>query len=139
MTGPKVITGAKHKDHRGTIFFNNEFDATQVKRLYIIENADTTTIRAWQGHRIEQRWFSAIIGSFKIQLIQVDNWENPSNDLPAESFILRSDQFSVLHIPAGFVSSIQANEDSARLLVMADTLLDEMNDEYRYPSDYFKT
>jgi dTDP-4-dehydrorhamnose 3,5-epimerase-like enzyme len=137
MEGPRLISGNKHTDQRGTVRFNNEFDATQVKRIYIIENADTNTIRAWQGHRVEQRWFSAISGSFKVQLIQIDDWEKPSNELPAESFILHSKQFAVLHIPAGFVSSIQALEEKSRLLVMADTFLGEMKDEYRFPADYF--
>lgn len=139
MAGPKLIVGGKHADQRGTVYFNNEFDASQVKRMYIIENAGTNIIRAWQGHRIEQRWFSVIHGSFMIQLIKIDDWDNPTKSLTAETFILRSDQFTVLHIPAGYVSSIQALEVSARLLVMADTFLGEGNDEYRFPSDYFET
>jgi len=138
MASPKLISGGKHADQRGTVFFNNGFDASLVKRLYIIENADTSTIRAWQGHRIEQRWFSAITGSFKVQLIKIDDWEKPSKGLPAESFSLDAGQFNVLHIPAGYVSSIQALEGSSRLLVMANTLLGEMDDEYRFAPDYFK-
>jgi hypothetical protein len=44
----------------------------------------------------------------------------------------------VLHIPQGYISSIQALEPEAKLLVMADYLLGEINDEYRFDADYFK-
>ena len=116
---------------------NNDFDATQIKRMYIIENANTSFIRAWQGHKIEQRWFSAIKGSFNIKLIKIDNWQSPPKDIKTESFILKSEQMDILHVPAGFVTSIHSLETDARLLVMADTFLGEMDDEYRYATDYF--
>lgn len=139
MAAPKIIAGGKHTDQRGKVFFNNEFDASQVKRVYIIENADTNIVRAWQGHRIEQRWFSAIAGAFIVKLIKIDNWQKPSPDLPAEPFKLYAEPFAVLHIPAGYVSSIQALEEKSRLLVMANTFLGEGNDEYRFPVDYFNS
>lgn len=139
INGPKIIEGGKHVDQRGTVLFNNEFDASQVKRMYFIENAGTGIIRAWQGHRVEQRWFSAIAGAFNIKLVKIDNWQKPSPATPAESFILGSGQFNVLHIPAGYVSSIQALDEKSRLLVMADAFLGEGNDEYRFPADYFNS
>lgn len=138
MVISKLITGGKHTDQRGTVYYNNDFDVSQVKRMYIIENADSTVVRAWQGHRIEQRWFSAIRGTISIKLIKIDNWEAPSKNLPVETFTLNSDQFIILHIPKGYISSIQALEKNSRLLVMADTFLGETNDEYRLPADYFE-
>lgn len=138
MVISKLITGGKHTDQRGTVYYNNDFDVSQVKRMYIIENADSTVVRAWQGHRIEQRWFSAIRGTISIKLIKIDNWEAPSKNLPVETFTLNSDQFIILHIPKGYISSIQALEKNSRLLVMADTFIGETNDEYRLPADYFE-
>jgi dTDP-4-dehydrorhamnose 3,5-epimerase-like enzyme len=135
---PKLIIGNSHSDERGTLFYNNDFDAKAIKRIYIIENKNTGFIRAWQGHKIEQRWFSAIAGSFEIKLIAIDNWENPSLDLRIESFILKSNSMGVLHIPKGFVSSIQALEERSKLLVMSDFCLGEINDEYRFDVGYFK-
>ncbi len=72
------MTGAKHVDARGILSYNNDFDLTPVKRMYVIENQDTQVVRAWQGHKKEQRWFTAVKGSFKIELIAIDNWEKPS-------------------------------------------------------------
>jgi dTDP-4-dehydrorhamnose 3,5-epimerase-like enzyme len=135
---PKISTGGKHTDARGNLFYNNFFDALPVKRFYVIENKDTQTIRAWQGHQIEQRWFAVLNGSFKIRLIAVDNWENPSKDLPSIDFIMHNNQLDILHIPKGYISSIQALEPQSKLLVMADYVLGEIKDEYRYESDYFE-
>lgn len=134
---PAIISGGCHADDRGTLKHNNSFDASEIKRVYIIENKSTNIIRAWQGHRIEQRWFSSIQGSFKIQLIAIDNWEKPSEDLPPLTFILNAEKMYVLHIPQGYISSIQALESDAKLLVMADYKLGESKDEYRYDANYF--
>jgi dTDP-4-dehydrorhamnose 3,5-epimerase-like enzyme len=135
---PTIIKGNYHTDDRGTILFNNEFTATEVKRIYFIENKDTEFVRAWQGHKIEQRWFSAVQGSFEIKLIEVDNWESPSKNSVIHSFILNANQLDVLHVPKGYISSIQALEANSRLLLMADYLLGEVKDEYRFEADYFK-
>ena len=134
---PSLISGNTHKDLRGLLFYNNDFDLTNIKRMYVIENSSKNVIRAWQGHAIEQRWFSATQGSFKIQLIAVDNWDKPSLTLPKISYTLHSKTLDILHIPSGYISSIQALEEKSKLVVMADYHLGELNDEFRYSTDYF--
>lgn len=133
---PKITKGGSHTDTRGTVFYNNDFDASAVKRIYVIENATIDIIRAWQGHKMEQRWFSAIKGSFKIQLIEIDHWDQLSKNLEKLTFIVNSEKLDVLHVPKGYVSSIQSLEEGSKLLVMADYLLGEIKDEYRYEKDY---
>lgn len=135
---PSIINGGCHSDVRGTLFFNNSFDATAIKRIYLIENKETTFIRGWQGHRIEQRWFSVLKGSFKIKLIAIDNWEHPSTDLKPFSFNINAATLDILHVPPGYVSSIQGLVEGAKLLVMADYRLNEINDEFRFSIDYFE-
>lgn len=134
---PKLINGSHHQDHRGSICFNNDFNALGIKRIYTIQNAETHFIRAWQGHQIEQRWFSAMSGSFRIKLIRIDSWENPAKDLPITEFILTAENLDILHIPSGYISSIQSLEADSKLLVWADFILGEIADEYRFPPDYF--
>lgn len=134
---PKLIIGGRHSDCRGVLQYNNAFDALEVKRLYIIENTDSSFIRGWQGHRIEQRWFTVLQGSFEIRLIKIDDWERPSKDLNVTVFNLDSEKLDVLHIPPGYISSIQSNVNEAKLLVMSDYLLGKTNDEYRFSLDYF--
>ena len=108
-----------------------------LKRIYLIENLTTDFVRGWQGHQIEQRWFSAIKGSFKIELIAINDWDRPSKKSERFEFVLNSKKLDVLHIPAGYVSSIQSLIAGSKLLVMADYLMSELEDEYRYEADYF--
>lgn len=135
---PKIIAGNSHSDSRGILFFNNDFDASAVKRIYVIENSSKDFIRGWQGHKIEQRWFSVIKGSFRIQLVAIDNWDCPSNDLEILNFVVDDKNQDVLHIPQGYASSIQALEEGSKLLVMADYGFGETQDEYRFEVDYFE-
>lgn len=135
---PKLITGSRHSDQRGILLFNNAFDASLIKRIYIIENESLGFKRGWQGHQIEQRWFTAVSGKFKIQLIKIDNWDKPSTDLEIFTYLIDSETLNILHVPSGYLSSIKSLEFNSKLLVMADYLLGEIKDEYRYDIEYFK-
>ena len=134
---PKLIKGGKHKDERGEIQFNNEFDVTEVKRIYTIENVDVSFVRAWQGHTIESRWFSALQGRFQIKLIQIDNWEHPNPNSKVLTFELHDEGLNILYVPPGYISSIQALVKESKLLAMSDYQLGEVNDEYRFDKHYF--
>ncbi|PVW15746.1 WxcM-like domain-containing protein [Marixanthomonas spongiae] len=134
---PTLIPGGYHKDERGTLSFNNNFDASNVKRIYSIANANKATIRAWQGHKIEQRWFTVVVGVFEVKLIKIDNWEQPSKDLEQHQFTITSNSMDILHVPAGYVSSIQDMVGNSILLVMADYRMGEIKDEYRFDVTYF--
>ena len=134
---PSIISGGNHLDSRGELKYNNSFDVSQVKRIYSIL-LNQKRVRRWQGHKIEQRWFTAISGKFNIQLILVDNWNEPSINLPKIDFELSSDSLDVLHVPSGYLTSIEALEDNSILLVMSDYVLNEINDEYRFSEKYFK-
>jgi hypothetical protein len=43
-----------------------------------------------------------------------------------------------LHIPAGYISSIQAIEENSKLMVMANYFMGEIKDEYRFDVNFFK-
>ncbi|WP_445749704.1 WxcM-like domain-containing protein [Polaribacter sp.] len=133
---PKIIKGSCHKDNRGSLSYNNSFDASSIKRMYVIEN-NLGFIRRWQGHKIEQRWFSAIKHSFVIQLIKVDNWDNPNRKLEKITFELSEENLDILHVPAGYVTSIKSSKEGGKLLVMSDYIIGEVDDDYKYTSDYF--
>ncbi|WP_312304231.1 WxcM-like domain-containing protein [Chryseobacterium sp.] len=138
MNTPEIFEGGKHSDTRGSLFFNNNFEASEIKRIYCIENADVNFIRGWTGHKIEQRWFSALQGSFTIKLVKIDNWESPAKELEILEYQLSAEKLDVLHIPSGYASAIQSNEKGAKLLVMANYSLGEIDDDYRFPIDYFE-
>lgn len=135
---PKLIKGNVHKDSRGSLKYNNDFDLSQIKRMYVIENIDNQLKRGWQGHKIEQRWFSAISGQFTIVVLKIDNWNKPSENLKPNIFEINSDILNVLHIPSGYATCIQSNELESKLLVMADYNVGEINDEYKFTLQQFE-
>jgi len=138
MKSPSLIKGSSFTDSRGTLYYNNTFDSSAIKRIYIIQNSSVNVIRGWQGHKVEQRWFSALQGEFEIHLIKVDNWETPSKDLQSIKYNLSSDKMNVLHVPPGYVSSIRSKESASKLLAMSNYGIEEIKDEYRYENEYFK-
>ncbi len=129
---PQIIEGNANSDARGKLFFNNDFDATGVKRIYFIENINTEFVRGWQGHKIEQRCFTSVIGSFKIWVQALANYENKIEPQEIFEFELNSQNLNVLHIPEGYITAIQSLEQNSKLLVMADHFLGEINDEFRF-------
>jgi len=134
---PILFTGSCFIDNRGSLLYNNIFDFERIKRCYIIENNITNPIRAWQGHKIERRWFIAILGDFKITLIKIDNWIAPSKYLNKNEFTLNSNSMDILQIPPGYISSIESLSQSAKLLVMSDYHFNEIEDDYRFEKNYF--
>lgn len=139
MQQRQLIKGHAHNDERGSLKYNNAFDLSQIKRFYTIVPASTTFKRGWQGHKIEQRWFTALKGSFEIRRIVVDNWESPNRDLEQETFTLAAATLDVLHIPAGNITCIQALEVNALLGIFADYQVGVLQDEYKYELNHFSS
>ena len=133
-----VSEGHRYEDERGIITFNNDFDASAVKRIYTIENHSTDFIRGWQGHRTEQRWFACMKGAFEISVIAIDDFDHPSKELTVTKHRLNNESLSYLHVPGGCITAIQAMKPGSKLLVLADYAIGEIQDEYRFPLDYFK-
>lgn len=132
------IKGGIAKDHRGQIRFVNDFDMSEVKRFYIIKNTDLELIRGWRAHRIEQRWFYVLSGSFKIDIVEIDNWEQASNDLAVKTEIVKSADNKVLHLASGYGTAFQALEKGSELLVFSDFGIENAPmDDYTYPVEYF--
>ncbi|RKD20434.1 hypothetical protein BCY91_02120 [Pelobium manganitolerans] len=138
LNRPKVINGGSHTDVRGTLGFVNDFDMAEVKRFYKISHPDTTVVRAWRAHKIEQRWFHATQGAFEIKLVEIDNWDNPNPHLKQHHFDLSAKENTVLHVPKGYASSLRALEPNSTLLIFADSKIDEVvKDDYLFATDYF--
>lgn len=138
MDQPYVLHGGNHTDNRGTLKYINEFDLSEVRRFYTIEHLDTCIVRGWRGHRIDRRWFYVIHGAFLVNLVQIDNWVNPSPALMQSTFTLAESDPAVLCIPAGYANKIQALVSGSKMIVFADSSAEEAkNDDYLYPTDYF--
>jgi dTDP-4-dehydrorhamnose 3,5-epimerase len=130
---PSALQGGEFTDARGKLIYFNDFDMKDVKRFYVIEQPDTSIVRAWQGHRFEQKWFYIIQGSFKVVLVQPDDWENPSDELAAEEFDLKSVDPQVLHIPGNYANGFKALQTNSKIIVFSSCTVEESsNDSFRF-------
>jgi dTDP-4-dehydrorhamnose 3,5-epimerase-like enzyme len=69
------------------------------------------------------------VGSSIINVINIDNWENPANDLEVTSYYLKANNPSVLYVPGGHVTGIKALKSDASLIVFSDMLVKESEDD----------
>ena len=132
----QLIIGTKYIDKRGSLIIFNEWSLDPVKRFYVVEPAIENTVRAWQGHKREQKWFYVLSGSFKVVLLKLNNWETPGENPDRQEFNLSKDFNHILHIPRVFVNGFQALEPNSRLMVFSDcTLSESVDDDFRFDSN----
>src|SRR5690606_20299776 len=133
---PMLIKGGTHTDERGTLSFVNDFKLDEVQRFYTIEHHNTDVIRAWQGHKLENKWFYVVSGSFKILSVEVDNWETPSGNEEVMEFILDESNSQVLHIPGGYVNGFQALVPDSKMIVFSDFSTEQSKeDDFRFDKE----
>jgi len=137
MNEIEILDGNSYSDERGSISFNNGFNASLVKQIYFIENSSKEIVRGWQGHKIEQRSCSSVKGKFKINIITIDDWDNPSKNLKIKSYMLNSNTLDIPQVPRGNITSIQSLEEYSKLMVLSDHSMGERKDEYRFNINYF--
>jgi len=126
-------------DLRGIVSSQNTFDMSSIVRMYTIQNSNLEVIRGWNGHRMEQRWFYPSQGSFEIKLIKIDDWDTPNSNLSALTYLLEASDNLTLHVPCGYANRIKATNKNSKLIVFSDYGIDNaVNDDYKYPVDYFK-
>ena len=128
-TIPMIIKGDLFKDNRGKLFSCNQFDMSRVKRMYSIENINSTYIRGWKGHKIETRWFFATKGSIIINTISISDLEDSDSFPVVNSFKLNDNNLDVLEVPPGFATSIKQYSNGDRICVYADYHLGVSGDE----------
>lgn len=134
---PYLIKGGFHRDNRGHISFVNDFKFDEIERFYIICNSDEHPLRAWQGHKIDNKFFYCIQGKVRVHFVKIDNWESPSKDLKVESIVLTTEENNILHIPEGYANAIESLESKAKLISFTTLPLTNVGeDSVRYPSDY---
>lgn len=135
---PHLIKGDIHTDDRGQISFVNDFKFDVIERFYIICNSAEHPLRAWQGHKIDSKFFYCIQGRVKIHFVKIDNWEFPSKTLKVESVILSAVQSDVLNIPEGYANAIESLEENSKLISFTTLpLVNIKEDAVRYPLDYW--
>ncbi len=111
--------------HRGAMRFVNDFKFDDVVRFYFVKHPDTKTIRAWQGHPLEKKYFYPISGSFVVAWVKVDDFSHPSPDLPAEYHIINASKSEIIALPKGYANGIRALEENSELMIFSDKEVEE--------------
>ena len=132
----RIIPGNRHNDSRGFLNFFNEFSLEKIVRMYEIAPENTSIVRAWQAHKKESKWFYCSKGAFTVNLVKVDNFNNPSDDLETFNFELNEDTPQVLHIPGGYANGFKSLVNNSKLIVFSDLdLEDSKNDDFRFDTN----
>jgi dTDP-4-dehydrorhamnose 3,5-epimerase-like enzyme len=117
----RQIIGDFHEDERGTVRFVNDFDMSQVVRMYCIE-PKLEVIRAWQGHKKETKWFYAAKGSFLVKTIKMDTLEK-------KEYYLKDTESTVLEISGGHFNGFEALDEGSVLMVFSDFGLEDSKED----------
>jgi dTDP-4-dehydrorhamnose 3,5-epimerase-like enzyme len=133
-----IIKGDIFTDQRGIIRFVNDFNFEGIKRFYTITHPDPSVIRAWQGHKLETKYFYISKGSFLINWIEIDDWKHPSKGLKIHSKILSDQESEILIVPPGHANGFKAIEPDSTMIVFSDMILEDSKaDDYRWKKDFF--
>ncbi|WP_293295416.1 WxcM-like domain-containing protein [Allomuricauda sp.] len=136
MRNNLVIAGDTFQDERGEMRFFNSLNMNEIVRFYEISPANQDIIRGWQGHQHEKKWFYCLSGGFVINIIEINDFNRPSEDLTPIRVELESSNPRILAVPGGFVTAIRATSNNARLQVFSNAALnDSKNDDFRFPID----
>ena len=137
---PKLFNVNSSFDDRGEIIHCNEFDFKKfkIKRFYIVENNQTNFIRAWHGHKRENKYILILKGSVKISIVKIDNWRKPNKKLEVNSYILNEKKPQILFIPGGYAHGTQTLKLNTSFMIFSNfTIKETLKDDYRYDFDYW--
>lgn len=121
----KIIT-----DDRGHLIVHNSFNPQElrVKRFYIVSNRDSGFIRAWHGHRVEEKYVTVLNGTAQISLCPMESFCIES----VSTHILTEYSPEMVHIPANFYNGWMSLTPGATLQYFSTSSLESsLGDDYR--------
>jgi dTDP-4-dehydrorhamnose 3,5-epimerase-like enzyme len=125
----KIINGGLSVDDRGSVTFVNDFDFSNVKRFYVVENHRCGFIRAWHGHEKEGKYVFVVSGTALIGAVKMD-------EDSAKKFVLSDRNPKVLYIPPGYANGFKTLEENTKIIFYStSTLQDSLGDDIRFPYD----
>ena len=134
----ELIDADLHIDDRGELIFSNNFDMNKIKRFYQITNFSNPFIRAWHGHKFEDKYILVTKGATLAAAVKIDNWKNPSKSLKIETFVLNDKKPKLLFIPGGYAHGYKTLLPDTRLIIFStSTLKQSIKDDYRYEAYYW--
>ena len=94
------IPGGVYADDRGFLRFVNDFDFSNVKRFYQVENHKKGFIRAWHGHHKEAKYVYVAKGTALVGAVNMETEE-------VNKFTISSQSPSILYIPPGYANGFK--------------------------------
>ena len=138
MSDLTLYSGDLAVDDRGEVGFVNEFDFAGVKRFYTVKNHRAGFIRAWHGHRREAKYVTVLEGAALVGAVKIEDWVQPSKDLPVSRYVLSAKRPRVLFIPAGYANGFMSLTADARLVFFStSTLAESSGDDIRFAAKYW--
>ncbi len=135
---PLKIDGGKAFDNRGSLSFVNNFNLSKIKRFYIIENFKNNFIRAWHGHKFEEKYFYCLTGAAQISCVEISNYKKPSKNKKIYSWVISDNKSELIYVPKGFANGSMNLKQKTKILVFSTSSLENsVNDDYRYPAKYW--
>lgn len=135
-----VIKGDLATDDRGTLRFVNDFEFSNIKRFYQVENHNINTIRAFHGHLKEAKYVYVSKGSIILCAVVLDNISRPDRNAKLERIVLTSTKPTIVYIPPGYANGFKALEKGTVVIFFSTVSIAETkDDDYRFPYDYWGT
>ena len=131
---PTIIKGGLSVDDRGSLRFVNDFKFDRIVRFYLVENHSAGFVRAWHGHRHEQKYVYVVSGAALIVAVRL---EDARKDLPPERCfrtVLSDSSPSIVRIPGGYYNGFKTLTPGCRVMFFSDASLEQsMSDDLRLP------
>lgn len=125
-----LLKGDLAVDDRGKVSFVNDFNFKNVKRFYIVENHTKGFVRAWHGHKHEDKYVLVTRGAALVLVVPLEGV------FKMDRYVLSSDKPQILHIPAGNYNGFKTLTDDTQVMFFSSaTLAESMDDDIRQPAD----
>jgi len=137
---PRLIRGGVHIDDRGAVTFCNDFDMSEIKRFYMLENYEQGYVRAWHGHIKEAKWVVCVSGVAVEAAVEMFNRGNRGEyELHTEKSCVTRHVLhpngDVLYIPSGYANGHKNLTLGTRLIHFSNLAQDEtVGDDVRFDS-----
>lgn len=133
----ELVQGKNFVDDRGMLTFFNDFDFSEVKRMYLVRNHKAGFIRAWHGHKKEAKYITVLQGSAIIASMAM-NVENQQGTV--KKVTLSEYDPKIFYIPPGYYNGFKTLTDNTILQFFSTTTIDEAkDDDYRERWDFIGT
>tara|TARA_B100001121_G_C18138215_1_gene366630 strand:- start:36 stop:476 length:441 start_codon:yes stop_codon:yes gene_type:complete len=138
MSKIKILDAGSAIDDRGEVVFANKFDMNKIKRFYIVSNHRSNFIRAWHGHKKENKYVMVIQGAAMVCAVKIDNWKKPNKKNKVEKIILSEKKPKILFIPKGFANGFKTLKSNTKIIFFSTaTTIQSSKDDFRFKFDYW--